>query len=112
MIEFCKAEDVPEGGRKCGHITDAEGNERGVVVLRTADGLFCIENACPHAGLPLEDGDLRGNSIICPFHGYTYRLSDGADVDDPEFGQPVPTFPVTVEGDRVMIRLPEPPASE
>ena len=100
---LCSAADLPPGAKRCGTLTDSVGHPHEVLVVRTADRLYAIANACPHAGLPLEGGEVRGPSIVCPFHGYTYRLSDGADVDDPDFGQPVATYPVTLEGDAVRV---------
>ena len=100
---LCAAADLPPGARRCATLTDRAGHNHDVLVLRTADRVFAIANACPHAGLPLADGELRGRAIVCPYHGYTYRLTDGADVDDPDFGQPVATYPVTLDGDAVRV---------
>jgi len=73
--------------------------------------LFAIQNVCPHAGLPLDGGELCGAAITCPFHGYTYNVCTGANVDMPEYEPPVPTYPIKIEGGRVRVSL-EKPATE
>lgn len=69
-----------------------------LVVFKTDDGYRVMANVCPHAGLPLGDGERRGDTITCPYHGYTYSIRNGADLDDPEFGQPATMYPVRIEG--------------
>jgi nitrite reductase/ring-hydroxylating ferredoxin subunit len=97
-MDVCDVSDLPPGRRRCERI------ENTPVVMLNADGqLHCLENTCPHAGLPLHDGELRGQTITCPHHGYTFRLHDGSDIDDPH-GTPVRVFEVRVEMGRVKVR--------
>jgi nitrite reductase/ring-hydroxylating ferredoxin subunit len=37
-----------------------------------------VDNQCPHVGSPLDGGPVRDGNVMCPWHGWTYRLSDGA----------------------------------
>jgi len=46
--------------------------------LYNVDGeLFATENACPHAGGQLGEGDLDGHTITCPFHAFEYDVRTG-----------------------------------
>ena len=99
--DLAAAADLPAGERLC--VKDAV---HPLVVVNTGGSLHAFANVCPHAGLPLEDGELRGPTVTCPFHGYTYSLRDGRDIDDPEFGTPLKLYPVRVEADRVQVELP------
>lgn len=46
--------------------------------LFNVDGeLFATENACPHAGGQLGEGDLDGHTITCPFHAFEYDVRTG-----------------------------------
>jgi 3-phenylpropionate/trans-cinnamate dioxygenase ferredoxin component len=94
------AEDFAVGTPRCERLGEVP-----VVVVRAADGFYAVRNVCPHAGLPLGDGEVRGKTITCPYHGFTYRLTDGADIDDP-FGDPATVYPVKVEAGRVLVGLP------
>jgi nitrite reductase/ring-hydroxylating ferredoxin subunit/uncharacterized membrane protein len=50
----------------------------GLVVVRRGDLVYALKASCSHAGGPLAEGELKGDSIVCPLHGSTFRLSDGA----------------------------------
>ncbi len=65
--------DVPEATP-----TKASLGPTGLVVVRRGDLVYALKATCSHAGGPLADGELKGDSIVCPWHGSTFRLSDGA----------------------------------
>ena len=65
------------------------------VVLFGMEGCHrALINVCPHAGLPLGEGELRGKVITCPFHGYAYNVETGKNIDFPDVEPPVRTLPV------------------
>lgn len=44
-----------------------------VVIYRTEAGdPVALENACPHRKLPLSEGNLRGDTVECGYHGLTF----------------------------------------
>jgi nitrite reductase/ring-hydroxylating ferredoxin subunit/uncharacterized membrane protein len=49
-----------------------------LVLVRRGDIVFALKETCSHAGGPLAEGTLDGDAIVCPWHGSTFRLSDGA----------------------------------
>ena len=49
-----------------------------LVVVRRGDVVYALKETCSHAGGPLSEGELRGDTIICPWHASAFRLSDGA----------------------------------
>jgi nitrite reductase/ring-hydroxylating ferredoxin subunit/uncharacterized membrane protein len=49
-----------------------------LVVVRRGDVVFALKETCSHAGGPLSEGTVRGDTIVCPWHGSTFGLSDGA----------------------------------
>ena len=49
-----------------------------LVLVRRGDVVFALKETCSHAGGPLAEGTLDGDAIVCPWHGSTFRLSDGA----------------------------------
>lgn len=92
--------DVPPGGMKT---VDLGGTE---VVVANVDGV-CVAfgGICPHQGGSLGDGELHGTTVVCPWHGAKFDVRTGAVIDgySPE---PLPTFEVRVEGDRLRILAP------
>ena len=49
-----------------------------LVVVRRGDVVHALKETCSHAGGPLSQGTLVGDTIVCPWHGSAFRLSDGA----------------------------------
>ena len=65
-------DDVPEGKM---HACAVGGRE--IVVCRTKDGVFALDNICTHALARLSEGRLRGTRLICPLHGASFDVRDG-----------------------------------
>ena len=78
--------------------------KRSLVLFRVGEAWHVIENSCPHAGLPLDQGELNGCVLTCPYHGYTFNLQTGCNVNDPSDGG-VQCYPVKLELDRVWIAM-------
>jgi len=98
--DIADADELPEGGRLC---TSVAGKP--LVVFNVAGKPYAIANQCPHAGRPLEAGEVRGVTITCPYHGYAYNLKTGNNLEYPEFEPPVPTYPVRIEGGKVRVEI-------
>ncbi len=98
--------DFPAEGHTC---LDTEGPDgtRGtaLVVLNVNGAWYALENRCPHAGRPLGDGERAGMTLVCPYHGYTYHIKTGKNVDFPDEQTPVNTFPIRIENGRVQVQL-------
>ncbi len=48
------------------------------VALALVDGeAHAVAGTCLHAGGPLADGTIEGRSIVCPYHGWSYDLTNG-----------------------------------
>ncbi|WP_428389314.1 Rieske (2Fe-2S) protein [Mucisphaera sp.] len=86
--EVGPAADYPESCQSACRVAETP-----VVVFRIDGKLHAIENICPHAGLPLDQGERQGLVITCPYHAYTFNLRNGQNVDDP-MDEPVKVFPV------------------
>lgn len=98
--EIAEANELPEGGRLC---TTVAG--KALVVLNVAGIPYAIANQCPHAGRPLDEAEVQGVVITCPYHGYAYNLKNGKNLDHPEFEPPVPTYSVRIEGGKVQVAI-------
>ncbi len=78
-----------------------------VLICRRGDELYASSNACPHAMLPLDGGELRGCVLTCPFHGYAFDLRDGRNIDMPD-DPPLKVFPLRRIGGRVEVAIDSP----
>ena len=77
---------------------------RRLVVGRTAQGFFALDDTCPHAGGSLCEGMLEAGAVICPIHGYAYDVVTGEGLDD---GAEVRVHPCELHGDVLRIRIEE-----
>ena len=99
-IEACDESDVRTGDKWC---TEVEGF---ALVLCNLEGrMFAAANICPHAGMPLGDGDLVGPNLTCPYHAYTYNMKTGKNIDDPS-DMGLVMFPIRIVDGRVQVQLP------
>lgn len=48
-----------------------------LVVVRRGDLVYALKETCAHAGGPLAEGRLEGDTIVCPWHFSAFRLADG-----------------------------------
>jgi len=77
-------EDFPEGAMRR---VDAKGLP--VVIVRREGLLHAMGAVCSHAGGPLEEGELEGEVVTCPWHHSRFRFGDGRVVGGPAtFDQP------------------------
>ena len=93
-----KLEQVPVGQSRC---LDFEDNQVGL--FHRKDGLFAIDNICPHRGAPLHDGMLSDNEVSCPWHQWRFQLSDGVCLNIPKVR--VASYPVEVRDGAIWIDL-------
>ncbi|MEO0966619.1 MAG: Rieske (2Fe-2S) protein [Planctomycetota bacterium] len=99
-VDVCERSALSEAEPKvCVRVGD-----RPVVAVLAGDAVHVVENICPHAGLPLGDGDLRGRVLTCPYHGYAYDTKTGRNIDYAD-DEPLVTFPVRVEGEMIQAVL-------
>lgn len=89
---------------------------RRLALFRTSDGVFALDNQCPHEGYGLTRGQVRddgdgdgGATVTCNWHNWKFRLSDGACVLGEE---DVRAHPVRVEGDDVVVDVVDPSPDE
>jgi len=98
-IKVARTSDVAPGR---GALVQVDGRE---IALFNVEGCFyAIDAICPHQGGPLQDGDIEGESVICPLHDYDFNLKTGESSVAPDLR--VMTFPVTIEGEEVFLDLP------
>lgn len=66
-----------------------------VLLLRMGEQVYAIGATCTHAGGPLDEGELQGDVVQCPWHSSRFRLRDGH----------VLTGPATISAPRYDVRV-------
>ena len=73
-----------------------------ILLCNVGGNIYAIEDVCTHDGGPLDQGQLEGETVVCPRHGATFDVRTGDALTLPAV-VPVMTYPVTVEGDDVYV---------
>ncbi len=80
MHYLCSVEDLADGKLRVFRISEG----RSIVVIRRQNTFTACENRCPHAGAPLDDALIRGNTLTCVWHGFQFDLCSGACLEEPD----------------------------
>ena len=100
--DLCPIEQLPDGWpvhRNLGYIS--------LFVLREGDDVHVLADRCSHLSGPLHQGRImevdEETCVVCPWHGSTFRVTDGTVVHGPATGRQ-PAFETRV-GDNGMIQV-------
>jgi 3-phenylpropionate/trans-cinnamate dioxygenase ferredoxin subunit len=75
-----------------------------VCVARSEGKVYALRDVCSHAEIALSDGEIEDGTVECWLHGSRFELATGRPLGLPA-NQPVPTYPVRVDGDTVLVDL-------
>ena len=73
-----------------------------VALVRDGEEIYAIRDECSHAAIALSEGDVEGCEIECWLHGSRFDLRTGKPTGLPAT-EPVAIYPVTVDGDDVLV---------
>jgi len=105
MMPFVRLAGLEELDVDQGHRVEL-GDEEAVALIRTADGVYAVVDVCSHEDYPLSEGWVEDHTVECALHGSRFDLVTG-NPDSPPALRPVQTFPVRVDGDDVLVDLPD-----
>lgn len=54
-----------------------------IVLMRSSRRIVAFPDRCPHAAARLSTGKVEAGGIVCPRHGWRFRLSDGHCAEHP-----------------------------
>jgi 3-phenylpropionate/trans-cinnamate dioxygenase ferredoxin subunit len=79
-------------------------NGKDICVARVGDEVFAIEDNCSHQDAALSEGEQNGYKIECWLHSAEFDLRSGEALTPPA-SQPVKTYPVSVDGNNVVVEI-------
>ena len=98
FVKVGRVGDIAEG---TGKPVDVEGK---LIALFNVGGKFyAISNTCLHRGGPLGEGDLDGNIVTCPWHGWFYDVTTGHYMEDET--KCLATYAVKIEADEIFVEV-------
>ncbi|HEY7023264.1 MAG TPA: DUF2231 domain-containing protein [Ktedonobacterales bacterium] len=66
-----------------------------IILIRMGTNVYALGATCTHAGGPLDEGELQGDAVQCPWHGSRFNIKSGR----------VLTGPATVAEPRYDVRV-------
>jgi 3-phenylpropionate/trans-cinnamate dioxygenase ferredoxin subunit len=100
MVDFVQVatrDQIPSGGR-----LSAWAGGRKVLIYNVGNKYFATDEQCTHRECSLLDGPLSGTVVTCPCHLARFDVTTGQ-VLSPPATVPLPTYPVKVEGNRILV---------
>jgi nitrite reductase (NADH) small subunit len=86
-----------------GSIKEVQVAGQTVALANVAGKFYAINNTCLHRGGPLGEGQLDGNVVTCPWHGWQFDVITGKALENPNAG--VGCYATEIRGDEVFVDL-------
>ncbi len=96
FLRTAKTEEIPAGT-----IREFQVNGTTLAIANVDGKFYAINNTCLHRGGPLGQGELEGNVVTCPWHGWQYDVTSGKVAVNPSVG--VQTYPIEVRGEDLFV---------
>ncbi len=98
FLPVCRLEDLPEG-----RLAKQDLKGTPIVLLRRGQQVHALADQCSHLGGPLSEGQLEGESVVCPWHGSRFCLKSGKVLNGPAT-TPQPSFDTKLQDGSVLLR--------
>jgi 3-phenylpropionate/trans-cinnamate dioxygenase ferredoxin component len=95
LRRICSISELAPGGVK-------RLDEPPIAVFRVEDSYFAISDVCTHEWARLSEGEVDGDTVVCPLHGACFSLSTGEALSLPAI-DPVETIAVILQGDDIYV---------
>jgi len=93
------------GELKPGQMKAIDVGDGRIAVANVGGAYYAFDAICTHAGGPLEEGELDGDTLTCPWHGGQFNVGTGEVVSPPPL-EDISTYTVKVVGQEVQVELP------
>lgn len=98
-IRIASVSEIPPGTGK-----EATAGGRVIAVFHVDGNFHALDGVCPHAGGPLGEGELAGNVVTCPWHGWQFDVTTGRHCLNPSLEHT--KIAVKVDGNDVYVEIP------
>jgi len=101
MAEFARVAGTADVKPGSGIVLEVNG--QAIALFNVGGTYHAVDNTCVHRGGPLGEGELEGDTVTCPWHGWQYSVTSGKSLNNPSAC--VKTYEVKVEGADVKVLL-------
>jgi 3-phenylpropionate/trans-cinnamate dioxygenase ferredoxin component len=110
-MPFVRLASLAELPLDAGHRVElGDDEDQAIALFRIKDGqavaVYALVDTCSHEYYPLSEGWVEDTQVECSLHGSCFDLRTG-NPDVPPAVVPVRTFPVRLDGDDVLVDLPD-----
>ncbi len=98
-LRLCSMTELPGEGQA----KEFAASGKAICVAMQNGKATAMDNVCPHRGASLSEGSIEDGKLVCPWHGWAFRLSDGG--ADGMANERVQLYQLYVAGDDVLIDL-------
>jgi nitrite reductase/ring-hydroxylating ferredoxin subunit len=98
LVRAASLAELRASGRLVVHV-----DRHTLCLFADGDGVYAVDNRCPHMGFPLYRGTLCDGILTCHWHHARFDLSTGGTFD--QWADDLRRFPVEVRGDDILVDL-------
>jgi nitrite reductase (NADH) small subunit len=98
FLRTARKDEIPVGA-----IREFSVEGRAIALANVGGKFFAIDNTCLHRGGPLGSGEMAGNVVTCPWHGWQYDVTNGKLTMNPAAG--VQCHAVEVRGEDIYVDI-------
>ncbi len=95
-VKVASESDILDGG-----CTQVEYGGEPLALFNIAGTITAIHNTCLHRGGPLAEGEVNGDIVTCPWHGWQYDVKSGECKTNPAVS--LRNYQVTIEDGEVLV---------
>src|SRR5918999_5970889 len=96
LVHAASLADVRAAGRLVVHV-----DRHTLCLFAEGDGVYAVDNRCPHMGFPLHRGSVSDGILTCHWHHARFDLCTGGTFD--QFADDLRTFPVELRHGEVWV---------
>ena len=104
MTDFIKVAELNE--LDDGELMAVEVDGEPVCLAKVEDSIYAFTDNCTHISGPLNEGELDGEVITCPWHGAQFNVHTGKVLRGPA-RQDIQTYSVQVKESSILVNLPD-----
>ena len=78
FVEVAWKNEIPDQSAKCVELED-----KTIALFNLGGEFYAIDNTCTHDGGPLDEGEVIGEEVECPWHGAMFNIKSGEVTMDP-----------------------------
>jgi 3-phenylpropionate/trans-cinnamate dioxygenase ferredoxin component len=100
FIKVAELNDLDDG-----ELMAVEIDDEPVCLVKVDGSIYAFTDNCTHISGPLNEGELDGEVLTCPWHGAQFNVCTGRVLRGPA-RQDIQTYQVQVEGNYILLSLP------